>query len=121
MSGKKPNVDQIEDLKGAINDFLCFYEKNRGKILEAVNKEGGLPAVMEMEDIRNHLHDTYYTLVKAQLDANHPKYSTLVSQAANLVEEIQKSIEKVKKIEATVQAANSFVATIGKILTICSL
>lgn len=111
---------KIEELQQKINEFLCFYEANRTKILTNERKNGSIERVMEIEDFQHILQDTYYTLVRSQFVENHPQLEKLTSQAKTTLQEIEAAILDVKKMDDTLNKCNLFLSSIAKILTVCA-
>jgi hypothetical protein len=110
-----------EQLKADLDTTIRTFNRNRQALLKKAFDEGGDALVADLETTYDNLRQAYFTLLKQQLNKNHPQYETLTKAAVSESEALRKSIASLERIAAILNLAASTLATLARITAVLAL
>jgi hypothetical protein len=114
-------VASEEELKATLDAAIRTFNRNRQALLKKAFDEGGDALVSQLEARYDNLRQAYFTLLKQQLNKNHPLYEQLTHAAASESEQLKKSIAALERIAAIITLAASTVALLGEITRVLAV
>ncbi len=110
-----------EQFKMALSQAITDFNTSRLKILQLVFEAGGQEAVTKIEQQYDALRNTYFEILKKQLDKNNDQYGKLIKAAQEESEKLKASIQDLNQINDIIKLVGSvfdLAETILKVLAI---
>ena len=110
----------MPDLKAALQQetktAILAYNMNRVQLVQAASHEGGPQTVAKLEEEFTALCNADFTLARASLNANHPKYQKLMKEAVASGDLLNQSIIELQTISAVLDCMAATVTLVGRVL-----
>jgi hypothetical protein len=108
----------IHELEDAILAAINSFDDNRDALLEAAEKQGGDPAVNNLEAQYQDLRSKYTDLLASELAANDPAYANLSDQAGAEAASLQTSITTLNDINETITILSTVISVVASIVAL---
>jgi DNA repair exonuclease SbcCD ATPase subunit len=107
-----------EQLKLTLSQAIREFNNHRSAILQLAFTGGGQTAVDKVEQEYDALRDSYFEILRRQLDKNNHLYEQLISAANTETEKLLTSVNQLDNINDIINLATSVINFIGRIVIV---
>lgn len=107
-----------EQLKLTLSQAIGEFNSNRSAILQLAYTNGGQSAVNKLEQEYDALRDSYFEILRHQLDKNNHQYEQLINAANSETDKLRASINQLNNINDIISSATAVINLVGRILIV---
>lgn len=105
-----------QQLKLALSQAIDEFNNNRASILKLAFDSGGQNAVTKAEQEYDKLRDTYFEILRKQLDKNNHLYEELIAAANSKTEKLIASVNQLNNINEIINLITAVTKLVGRII-----